>query len=75
VVAGTIDAFAEAFSVGVRGLRDLMIMYGSTIFLIQVLADYYLHPALWTTCGLEPETHLLTASAATAGSLTNCLRI
>jgi xylulokinase len=74
VVAGTIDAFAEAFSVGVRDRGDLMIMYGSTIFLIQVLADYYLHPALWTTAGVEPETHLLTAGTATAGSLTNWLR-
>ncbi|HJV14205.1 MAG TPA: FGGY-family carbohydrate kinase [Propionibacteriaceae bacterium] len=74
VVAGTIDAFAEAFSVGVRDPGDLMIMYGSTMFLIQVLSDYYVHPALWTTAGVEPETHLLTAGTATAGSLTNWLQ-
>jgi len=75
VVAGTIDAFAEAFSVGVRDPGDLMIMYGSTIFLIQVLGDdYYVHPALWTTAGVEAQTHLLTAGTATAGSLTNWLR-
>ena len=74
VVAGTIDAFAEAFSVGVRDPGDLMIMYGSTMFLIQVLADYYLHPALWTTAGVEPQTHMLTAGTSTAGSLTNWLR-
>jgi xylulokinase len=74
VVAGTIDAFAEAFSVGVRDPGDLMIMYGSTMFLIQVLADYYVHPALWTTAGVEPETHMLTAGTSTAGSLTNWLR-
>src|SRR4029450_12923828 len=74
VVAGTIDAFAEAFSVGGRDPGDLMIMYGSTMFLIQVLADYYVHPALWTTAGVEPETHMLTAGTSTAGSLTNWLR-
>jgi xylulokinase len=74
VVTGTIDAFAEAVSVGVRDPGDLMIMYGSTIFLIQVLADYYVHPALWTTAGVEPKTHLLTAGTATAGSLTTWLR-
>ncbi len=74
VVAGTIDAFAEAFSVGVREPGDLMIMYGSTMFLIQVLADYYVHPALWTTAGVEAETHMLTAGTSTAGSLTNWLR-
>ena len=59
---------------GVRDPGDLMIMYGSTIFLIQVLADYHVHPALWTTAGVEPETHMLTAGTATAGSLTNWLR-
>jgi xylulokinase len=74
VVAGTIDAFAEAFSVGVRDPGDLMIMYGSTMFLIQVLSDYYVHPALWTTAGVEPGTLMLTAGTATAGSLTNWLR-
>jgi xylulokinase len=74
VVAGTIDAFAEAFSVGVRDPGDLMIMYGSTMFLIQVLDDYYVHPALWTTAGVEPKTHMLTGGTSTAGSLTNWLR-
>jgi sugar (pentulose or hexulose) kinase len=52
----------------------LLIMYGSTMFLIQVLADYFVHPALWTTVGTEPETLLLAAGTATAGSLTNWLR-
>jgi xylulokinase len=51
VVAGTIDAFTEAFSVGVRDPGDLMIMNGSTMFLIQVLADYHV-PLL---CGPPPE--------------------
>jgi sugar (pentulose or hexulose) kinase len=46
----------------------------SVTFLIQVLADYHVHPALWTTAGVEPETHMLTAGTATAGSLTNWLR-
>ncbi|MCW2810680.1 MAG: sugar kinase [Friedmanniella sp.] len=74
VVAGTIDAFAEAYSVGVRDPGDLMIMYGSTMFLIQVLADYYAHPSLWTTAGVEPGTHLLAGGTATGGSMTSWLR-
>ncbi len=74
VVAGTIDAFAEAYSVGVRDPGDLMIMYGSTMFCIQVLADYYAHPSLRTTAGVELETHLLAGGTATAGSMTNWLR-
>ena len=35
----------RAFSVEVRDPGDLMIMYGSTMFLIQVLADYHVHPS------------------------------
>lgn len=37
VVAGTVDAWAEAFSVGVRQAADVMLMYGLTLFLIEVL--------------------------------------
>lgn len=74
VMAGTIDVFAEAFSVGVRRPGDLMIMYGSTIFCAQVLADYYAHPDLWTIVGVEPGTLALAGGTATAGILTSWLR-
>ncbi len=71
---GTIDAFAEAFSVGVRSPGDLMLMYGSTMFAVQVLDGYAVSPALWTTAGVEPGTHLLAGGTATAGSVTGWLR-
>lgn len=74
VVAGTVDAFAEAFSVGVRQPGDTMLMYGSTMFLVQIIDDYHSDPALWTTAGIERETHALAAGTATAGSLVNWLQ-
>lgn len=74
VVAGTIDASAEAFSVGVRQPGDLMIMYGSTMFCVQVLSDYTAHPDLWTTVGVESGTLALAGGTATAGILTAWLR-
>jgi xylulokinase len=74
VVAGTMDAFAEAFSVGVRHPGDLMIMYGSTMFCSQVLSDYFVHPSLWTTVGVEHGTHALAGGTATAGSMTTWLK-
>jgi xylulokinase len=74
VVAGTMDVLAEAFSVGVRDPGDLMIMYGSTMFLMQVLTRYYVNPGLWTTVGIEEGTHILAAGTATAGSLTTWLQ-
>ena len=69
VVAGTVDAYSEAFSVGVRTPGDQMLMYGSTMFLIQVIDDYHSDPALWTTAGVERETLALAAGTSTAGSM------
>lgn len=74
VVAGTVDAYAEAFSVGVRHPGDLMLMYGSTMFLVQVLADYHTNSALWTTTGVQEGTYALAAGTSTAGSLTTWLQ-
>jgi xylulokinase len=70
VVVGTVDAWAEAFSVGVREPGDLMVMYGSTMFLVQVVGGRMRHPKLWTTAAIEPERVTLAAGMATSGSLT-----
>ncbi|MEE6163502.1 MULTISPECIES: FGGY-family carbohydrate kinase [unclassified Mycolicibacterium] len=74
VVAGTVDAYSEAFSVGVRRPGDQMLMYGSTMFLVQIIAEYYSDPALWTTAGVERGTLALAAGTSTAGSLINWLQ-
>jgi xylulokinase len=70
VCAGTVDAWAEAFSGGVRSGGDLMLMYGSTMLLLQVLDRPAVHPMLWTTAGVEPGSLTLAAGMATSGSLT-----
>ncbi len=70
VTAGTVDAWAEAFSAGVRHPGDLMLMYGSTMFFVQVLGRYRTHPKLWTTAGVEPGSTTLAAGMATSGSVT-----
>ena len=74
VAAGTVDAWSEAFSAGVRKPGDLMLMYGSTMFFVQVLAGLRSHPMLWTTAGVEPGSYTLAAGMATSGSLTGWLR-
>lgn len=74
VVAGTVDAWAEAFSAGVRAPGDLMLMYGSTMFFVQVLGALRSHPKLWTTTGVDPGTHTLAAGMSTSGSLTEWVR-
>jgi len=74
VIAGTIDAWAEAISVGVRRTGDLMLMYGSTMFFVLV-ADEPRHDAsVWTTAGVDPGSLTLAGGMATSGSLTAWLR-
>jgi xylulokinase len=71
VSAGTVDAWSEAFSAGVRKPGDLMLMYGSTMFFVQVLPSLQTHPLLWTTAGVEPDQYTLAAGMSTSGSLTS----
>lgn len=74
VAAGTVDAYSEAFSVGVRSAGDQMLMYGSTMFLVQVIDEYYTDPTLWITAGVEPGSLALAAGTSTAGSLVGWLQ-
>jgi xylulokinase len=74
VSAGTVDAWAEAFSAGVRAPGDLMLMYGSTLFFVAVAppgtATAARDPLLWTTAGVERGTLTRAAGMSTSGSLT-----
>ncbi|WP_344886442.1 FGGY-family carbohydrate kinase [Nonomuraea antimicrobica] len=74
VVAGTIDAWAEALSAGVRSPGDVMLMYGTTMFLVEVLAERAVSPRLWGTVGVSPGTYNLAAGMATSGAITGWLR-
>jgi xylulokinase len=74
VTCGTIDAAAEAVSVGVRQPGDMMLMYGSTIFVI-LLADRPLTaPSLFHAPWLYPGSHAAMAGLATSGTLTHWFR-
>ncbi|MFO1146792.1 MAG: FGGY-family carbohydrate kinase [Alsobacter sp.] len=74
VIVGTIDAAAEALSVGVRAPGDLMIMYGSTIFMILVTPERVKDPRLWYAPWLFPGWHASMAGLATSGTLTHWFR-
>ena len=47
VIAGAPDAPAEAVSAGVLGPGDLMVMYGSSIFMIAVVGETIVDPRMW----------------------------
>jgi len=74
VAAGTIDAWAEALSVGVREPGDMMLMYGTTMFMVEVQEEAVIHPSLWSTAGVFAGTHTLAAGMATSGALTAWIR-
>jgi xylulokinase len=74
VTCGTIDAAAEAVSVGTLAPGDCMVMYGSTIFLIQVTGEPVRDPRLWYAPWLFPGLHASMAGLATSGTLTHWFR-
>ncbi|MFC7495236.1 MULTISPECIES: FGGY-family carbohydrate kinase [unclassified Nocardioides] len=74
VVTGTIDAWAEALSVDAHNVGDLMLMYGTTLFLVNTVADKVTHPSLWGTTGALPGTRSLAGGMATSGAITGWLR-
>lgn len=73
VLAGTVDALAESYSVGCRNVGDTMVMYGSTMFLIQTVAHPPSHPSLWSATGRTAETYSIAAGMATSGLVTTWL--
>lgn len=74
VTCGTIDAAAEAVSVGVAAPGDMMMMYGSTIFIIAVTAEPVRDARLWYAPWLFPDRHAAMAGLATSGTLTHWFR-
>lgn len=74
VSIGTVDAWAEGFSAGVRQQGDLLPMYGSTMFFVQYVDRAVSHPLLWTTAGVVPGSYSLAAGMSTSGTLTQWVR-
>jgi xylulokinase len=74
VTAGTIDAAAEAISVGVVDPGDLMIMYGTTMFFIQVTDRPTPDPRMWCCGFCFPGRYGIEGGMSTTGALTRWFR-
>ena len=70
VITGTADASAEAFSVGVMEPGDMMLMYGSSIFIIHVVKKFTKDERLWAGPYLFPGTYSVAAGMSCSGTLT-----
>lgn len=74
VMTGTIDAWAEALSVGVRNPGDTMLMYGTTLFIIDAVEKLRPNATMWGTTGLFAGSRTFAAGMSTSGALTGWLR-
>ncbi len=74
VIAGTIDAAAEAFGAGVQKPGELMLMYGSTIFTVLVTSEPVRDGRLWYAPWIVDGLHASAAGLATSGTLTHWFR-
>ncbi|MFJ6532932.1 FGGY-family carbohydrate kinase [Microbacterium sp. NPDC091662] len=71
VITGTIDAWTEAVSVGAHEVGDLMLMYGTTMFMVFTNgAETLRTPSMWTTAGAFAGTRNLAGGLSTSGALT-----
>ncbi len=74
VTTGTIDAGAEALSVGVLDPGDMLLMYGSTIFIIEITPVRVPDARLWYAPWFFPGQHAAMSGLATSGTLSHWFR-
>jgi len=74
VATGTVDAWSEAASIGVREPGDLMVMYGTTALTMEIVSDPLPSSNLWSTAGPLAGTDVLAGGMATSGALTDWVK-
>jgi xylulokinase len=70
VIAGTIDAAAEAVSIGNYSVGDTMGMFGSSNSIIAITSAYTRSKTFWGLNWLFPDQYAVVGGMATVGSLT-----
>ncbi len=74
VIAGTIDAAAEAISAGLSEFGDMMMMLGSSNSLILKSDKLIRTENFWGLNWMEPDTYAVVGGMSTVGSLTRWFR-
>ena len=69
VAGGTIDSWAEVAASGLRSPGAALLVYGSTMFLLEVATAARPDARLWSTTGFTPGSRNLAAGIASAGAL------
>lgn len=74
VIAGTTDAGAESISAGITQPGDMMMMYGSTLYMLRLTEKMVRNSGLASGVYVLNNTARLTAGMATAGALLRWMR-
>ncbi|MDR1137882.1 MAG: FGGY-family carbohydrate kinase [Synergistaceae bacterium] len=73
VTAGTDDAAAEAISAGITDTGDMMVMLGSSMYLICITEREIRDERMWSSGYVIPDTFTLQGATNNAGTLTRWL--
>lgn len=74
VAGGSIDSWGEVVASGLRGPGKGLLVYGTSMFLIEVDSPAHPDSRLWSTVGFTPGSLNIAAGVASAGALTSWLR-
>ena len=74
VAGGSIDSWCEVTASGLRGPGQGLLVYGTSMFLIEVDSPARPDARLWSTVGFAPGSLNMAAGVASAGALTSWLR-
>ena len=74
VAAGSIDSWAEVLASGLRTPGQGLLVYGTSMFLVEVDSPAHTDPRLWSTVGFAPGSLNIAAGVASAGALAAWLR-
>ena len=74
VAGGSIDSWCEVAASGLRGPGEGLLVYGTSMFLLEVDSPARSDPRLWSTVGFTPGSLNIAAGVASAGALTAWLR-
>ncbi len=74
VVVGTADAAADAVGVGVFNPGDMLLMFGSSVYIIHIVPKLTTDRRFWAGPYLFKDTYMVAAGMSTTGTLTRWFR-
>ncbi len=74
VTVGTADAAADAVGVGVFNPGDMLLMFGSSVYIIHVVPKLIVDKRYWAGPYLFKDTYMVASGMSTAGTLTKWFR-